>query len=74
MLTYFQPQRYNQGRIAATVVAVLMVLTGLLWIGQGTGIIPWPANSFMIDQHPWVLRGAILAILGGALFWFVRQR
>jgi hypothetical protein len=61
-------------RIVLTIIAVLMVLTGLLWIGQGTGTIPWPANSFMIDERPWALRGAILAILGAALFWFARRR
>jgi hypothetical protein len=61
-------------RIVLTIIAVLMVLSGLLWIGQGTGAIPWPANSFMINERPWVLRGAILAILGAALFWFARRR
>ncbi len=60
-------------RIVLTIIAVLMVLTGLLWIGQGTGAIHWPANSFMIDERPWALRGAILAILGAALFWFARR-
>ena len=61
-------------RIVLTIIAVLMVLTGLLWIGQGTGAIPWPANSFMIDERPWALRGVILAILGAALFRFARRR
>ncbi len=61
-------------RIVLTLIAVLMVLAGLLWIGQGTGIVPWPANSFMIDERPWALRGAILAILGGVLFWLARRR
>jgi hypothetical protein len=61
-------------RIVLTIIAALLVLTGLLWIGQGTGIIAWPANSFMIDEHPWAIRGAILAILGGVLFWLARRR
>jgi hypothetical protein len=61
-------------RIVLTIIAVLMVLTGLLWIGQGAGIIHWPANSFMIDERPWARRGAILAILGAALFWFARRK
>ncbi len=61
-------------RIVLTIIAVLMVLAGLLWIGQGTGIIAWPANSFMIDERPWAVRGAILAILGGVLFWVARRR
>ena len=28
-----------------TVVGVLMLLVGLLWIGQGLGIVRWPAAA-----------------------------
>lgn len=57
-----------------TIMGVLAVLLGLLWIGQGTGIVAWPPSSFMIDQRPWALRGVLLAIVGGALLWFARRR
>lgn len=50
-----------------TIVGILCLALGLLWIGQGTGIIRWPASSFMIDVSGWALKGAILAILGGAM-------
>ena len=43
------------------IVGVIAVLMGLLWIGQGLGYIHWPASSFMLDQRPWALRGAVLA-------------
>ena len=56
---------------AAGIVAIVM---GLLWIGQGTGVIPWPRSSFMIDQRPWAVRGAILAVVGLALVWWSRRR
>ena len=46
------------------IIGVAAVLVGLLWIGQGTGLIHWPASSFMIDQRPWVSRGVILAVVG----------
>jgi hypothetical protein len=46
------------------IVGIAAVLIGLLWIGQGTGLINWPASSFMIDQRPWVTRGAILTVVG----------
>ena len=49
------------------------VLIGLLWIGQGTGIIMWPASSFMLDQRPWATRGAILAVVGIGLILFSRR-
>ena len=35
------------------VAGVLVVLIGLLWIGQGTGIFPYPRSSFMIDDTAW---------------------
>jgi uncharacterized membrane protein len=46
------------------VVGLLMAAMGLLWIGQGLGLVRWPASSFMIDQSPWITRGAILAVAG----------
>jgi len=46
------------------VFGISMVLMGLLWIGQGTGYIHWPADSFMIDHRPWALRGAIMLVVG----------
>ena len=56
---------------AAGIVAIMM---GLLWIGQGTGVVPWPRSSFMIDQRPWALRGAVLAAVGLALVLWSRRR
>ena len=32
------------------VVGLLALAVGLLWIGQGTGVIDWPSSSFMIRQ------------------------
>ena len=45
------------------VLGVLALLMGLLWIGQGLGFIHWPASSFMLDQRPWAIRGAVLAVV-----------
>jgi uncharacterized membrane protein len=56
------------------VVGVFVLLMGLLWIGQGTGLVAWPASSFMIDQRPWALRGVALAVAGAALIWYSRRR
>ncbi len=53
-------------RMIFTIVGVLALLLGLLWIGQGTGWVRWPASSFMIGVSDWALRGAVLAV-GGAL-------
>jgi hypothetical protein len=51
-------------KIALLVVGFLALLIGLIWVGQGTGYFPYPASSFMINQMPWVYRGAVLAVLG----------
>ena len=56
------------------ILGIAALLMGLLWIGQGTGVVMWPASSFMLDQRPWVLRGAILAVIGLALILWSRRR
>ena len=53
---------------------VLALLVGILWVGQGTGLVAWPASSFMIDQRPWAVRGGLLAIVGAVLIWLSRRR
>jgi hypothetical protein len=61
-------------KTAVFIIGILALIIGLVWIGQGTGYFPYPANSFMINQSPWVLRGAILAIIGGiAIIWSRRR-
>jgi hypothetical protein len=51
-------------RAAFLGVGILAIVIGLIWVGQGTGYFPYPASSFMINQMPWVYRGAVLAALG----------
>ena len=51
------------------IAGLLLLATGLLWIGQGTGIITWPRESFMIRQIQWAGYGAALAGLGLVLIW-----
>lgn len=57
-----------------TIAGVAALLMGLLWIGQGLGYVHWPASSFMLDQRPWALRGAILAVIGVGLLVYARSR
>jgi hypothetical protein len=42
-------------------VAVLLALVGLVWVGQGLGLLP---GSFMSNQSIWAIIGA--AVLVGA--------
>ncbi len=55
-------------------VGVAALLTGLLWIGQGAGLIHWPESSFMLDQRPWITRGGLLAAVGLAVLLAARRR
>lgn len=55
------------------ILGIAAILMGLLWIGQGLGTIQWPASSFMLDQRPWALRGAILAVAGLAMILWSRR-
>jgi uncharacterized membrane protein len=56
-------------RAAFLVCGILAFLIGLLWIGQGTGVITWPQSSFMISQMQWAWYGAALAAVGMILIW-----
>jgi hypothetical protein len=61
-------------RLIALIAGIAGVLMGLLWVGQGAGLINWPSSSFMIDQRPWITRGAILAVIGFILIGASRVR
>jgi len=51
------------------IAGFLALAIGLLWIGQGTGVIAWPATSFMINHLQWAGYGAALAAVGLILIW-----
>ena len=55
------------------IIGFLALAIGLLWVGQGTGVIAWPASSFMIKQTQWAWYGAALAALGATLIWRGRR-
>ena len=50
-------------------IGFIALAIGMLWIGQGTGVIKWPQSSFMISQIQWAGYGAALAGLGLILIW-----
>ena len=60
-------------RILLTIVGVLMLAMGLLGVGQGTGIIMWPASSFMLAESKWAVNGLLLALAGGAVILVSRR-
>jgi len=60
-------------RTAFLILGILAVLIGLLWIGQGTGVVAWPQSSFMIRQMQWAYYGAAVAVVGAVLIWQGRR-
>ena len=56
-------------RKSLLIVGFLALALGLLWIGQGTGVVAWPPSSFMINQIQWAGYGAALATIGLILIW-----
>ena len=54
-------------------IGIAALAAGLLFMGQGSGYIPWPATSFMIGQTAWIYYGAAIALVGAALIAVSRR-
>lgn len=61
-------------RRIARFLGALALGMGLLWIGQGLGLILWPASSFMLADRTWAVNGAVLAAIGAGIIWLARPR
>jgi hypothetical protein len=57
-----------------TIVGIIVLAMGLVWMGQGSGYFPWPASSFMISQTKWIYYGAVTAGVGLLLVIVGRRR
>jgi hypothetical protein len=55
-----------------TVVGMVLLIMGLVFVGQGSGYFPYPASSFMIGQTRWIYYGAGIAIVGLLLIVIAR--
>ena len=51
-------------RTASVVLGVVLVIVGLVWIGQGLNLIP---GSFMTGNRMWFYTGLVMAVVGGVL-------
>ena len=56
-----------------TIVGVIVLLMGLVFMGQGSGYFPYPAESFMISQTRWVYYGAAIAVVGLLIIVLARR-
>ncbi len=51
-------------RIGSLIVGAIGILTGAVWILQGSGVLP---GSFMTGQRMWLIIGIVVGIVGLAL-------
>ena len=61
-------------RLILRAIGLLALLMGLLWMGQGAGLIMWPASSFMLAQKVWIVWGGVLAAAGAGLLVLAQRR
>ena len=55
-------------------IGIVAIIAGLLFAGQGAGIINWPSSSFMINSTQWILYGLVLAGIGLVLIGLAQRR
>lgn len=58
-------------RVVSSVIGLLMIASGSVWIMQGLGIGPAAImRGFMVDDIQWTINGTIMALVGvGQVVW-----
>ena len=54
------------------VAGVLLALVGMVWIGQGLGLLR--GSSFMVDDVRWAIAGLVAAVVGVVLVMSGRRQ
>jgi hypothetical protein len=54
------------------IVALALVAVGLVWVGQGLGLLR--GSSFMVNDVRWAVVGALLIVAGVAIAVSARRR
>ncbi len=57
--------------VVLRVVLVLAILLGIVWIGQGVGLV---RGSFMTGRPEWAIIGAILSAAAVLALWWTARR
>jgi hypothetical protein len=47
-----------------TLVGIVLLLAGLVFMGQGSRYFPYPAKSFMVGASQWIYYGTGIAVVG----------
>ena len=51
---------------------MFLVALGCIWALQGFGLLHWPADSFMLGERQWALRGGAMVLAGALLIGLPR--
>ena len=51
------------------IAGIIVLLMGLFFMAQGSGYLPWPAESFMVGATQWVYYGGGIALVGFVLIF-----
>jgi hypothetical protein len=51
-------------KTALTLIGIITLAMGLVFMGQGSGYFPYPASSFMISESRWIYYGGAIALVG----------
>jgi hypothetical protein len=54
-------------------IGLIVFIAGLFFAAQGSGYIPWPADSFMVSATRWVYYGCGIALVGLLLMIYARR-
>lgn len=60
-------------RGTVSVIGILLVLAGLVWIAQGLNL-PFAPQSFMTADRSWIFVGAVTAAVGALMFGWARRQ
>ena len=60
-------------KTALLIVGILLFVYGLHWIGQGTGVLPWPAHTVMDDNRTFAWYGLGLLAIASGMIWAARR-
>jgi amino acid transporter len=61
-------------KVLLLLLGVVALLVGLLFAGQGAGIVDWPQSSFMLNSTEWILYGLVVAGIGLVLIGMSSRR
>ena len=61
-------------KTALMIAGAVLVILGLHWIGQGTGMLVWRANPIVDNHIQWAYFGACVAVSGAVFIWYSFRR